>query len=175
MTRNNDRDGIAVVRHAYGTKRVRMPDGLGNVAITASLTVRDVEQGAPALQLKIGAAQVEWEREVLAIAVEIFVEFTEPGGQGIGGFLPCLAVAFGGLSAIEFEFQQAAVREGEEQGACGGSGAGKINGFHDRAARITSRPVTTAIGEDGLAGGGARSTIATKKSLPFSREARSLR
>src|SRR6266481_4902188 len=75
MTGNNNRDGITVVRHADGAECMWMRDGLGDVAVRASLAVRDVEQGAPALQLKVGAAEVEGEAEVLAIASEIFVEF----------------------------------------------------------------------------------------------------
>jgi len=96
-----------------------MRDGLGDVAVGASLAVRDVEQGAPALQLKIGAAEVQWEGEVLAITVEIFVEFAEPGSEGFGGLLPGLIVAFGGLATVELEFEQAAGGESEDQGAYG--------------------------------------------------------
>jgi len=47
-----------------------MRDGMGDIAVRASLAIRNVEQGTPALQLKIGAAQVQWEGEALAIAVE---------------------------------------------------------------------------------------------------------
>src|SRR2546425_3562781 len=130
MTGNNNRDGIAVVRHADGAECMRMRDGLGDVAVGASLAVRDVEQGAPALQLKIGAAEVQWEGEVLAITVEIFVEFAEPGSEGFGGLLPGLIVAFGGLATVELEFEQAAGGESEDQGAYGGSGAGEVDGFH---------------------------------------------
>src|SRR5882724_187213 len=139
MTGNNNRDGITVVRHADGAECMWMRDGLGDVAVRASLAVRDVEQGAPALQLKVGAAEVEGEGEVLAIASEIFVEFAEPGGEGVGGFLPRLVVAFGGLAAVELEFEQAAGGESEEQGAYGGSGAGEVDGFHGRGDKDSAK------------------------------------
>src|SRR5260221_3759846 len=105
MTRNDNRNGIAVVRHPDSAKSARMPDSVSDIAVTASLSIRDVKQLAPALQLKIGAAQVERERKVPAMPGEIFVELTEPRGERWSGLLPGLICAFSGLVAVELQLE----------------------------------------------------------------------
>ena len=119
MTRNYNRDRIAIVRHADSSKGVQVPDGLSDVPVAASFAVRDVEESAPAFQLKIGPAQIQRKRETFAMAGEVFVELTDPGIECGGGFLPILTVAAGRLVAVEFQSHQAVRGKSEEQWAGG--------------------------------------------------------
>ena len=114
MTRNYNRDRIAIVRHADSSKGVRVPDGLSDVPVAAGFAVRDVEKGTPAFQLKISAAQIQRKREIFAMAGEVFVKLTEPGAKRTPGFLPGLVRCLGELAAIEFQSHQASRGKGEE-------------------------------------------------------------
>jgi len=119
MTGNDDRNRIAIVRHAHRAECVRMRNRLSDGPVAASFAVRDVEEGAPAFQLKIGPAQIQRKRETFAMAGEVFVELTDPGIECGGGFLPILTVAAGRLVAVEFQSHQAVRGKSEEQWAGG--------------------------------------------------------
>ena len=119
MTGNDDRNRIAIVRHADRAECVRMRNRLSDGPVAASFAVRDVEEGAPAFQLKISAAQIQRKREIFAMAGEVFVELTEPWAELSSGLLPILIVALHRLAAVELQSHQAARGKGEEQGARG--------------------------------------------------------
>ena len=59
MAGDDDVDRIPVVRHPDGAEGAEMPDRLGNVAVGARLTIGDIEQGAPALELKLRSPQIQ--------------------------------------------------------------------------------------------------------------------
>ena len=77
MTRDDDRDGVAIVRHANGAKSLRAADGPGNVGIGSSLAIGNRQQRAPAGELEIGAAQIERKTEFAARAREVFFQFAD--------------------------------------------------------------------------------------------------
>jgi len=64
-----------------------MVNRLSNVAIAPSLAIRNFEQRIPANQLKIGAAEIEREGKLAALAREILVELAKVRCQGGAGFL----------------------------------------------------------------------------------------
>src|SRR5258705_13109854 len=112
MTGNDDRNRIAIVRHAHRAERLRMCNALGDVPVAAGFAVRDIEQSAPTLQLKLGSAQVQRKRETPAMTGEVFVKLTEPGAECARGFLPGLVVPLSGLAAVEFQSHQASRGKG---------------------------------------------------------------
>ena len=95
MAGNDNRNRIAVVCHPNSAKSIRFADGSGDVRISASLAVRDCQQCAPACELEIGSAKIEWETELAASAREIFFELTDARTQGVrrnlerGSFFGC--------------------------------------------------------------------------------------
>src|SRR5258708_5599704 len=115
MTRDDDRNGIAVVRHPDRAESTRMPNRVGDVAVAARLAVRDIQQRTPALQLEIRAAEVEWKRKLLAMPGKIFFELAKPRLESGGRFLPGLIPAFSRLAAVEFQPHQAARGNGQQE------------------------------------------------------------
>ncbi len=83
---NDDGDWIPVVRHAYGSVRVRVANRFRNVTVTAGLAVRDFEQSAPARKLELGSAKIKRERELAAFAREVFIELAQIWREGWLGF-----------------------------------------------------------------------------------------
>src|SRR5215469_18952891 len=75
MTGHNDGDRVSVVRHTHRTKGLRLADGLRDVRIRSCFAVWDFEQGAPAVQLKRGSAQVERKAEFTPFAGKVLGEF----------------------------------------------------------------------------------------------------
>src|ERR1700730_8076332 len=78
---DDDGNWIPVVRHADGAVGVRMANRLGDVAIAAGLAVWDFEQCAPASELELGSAKIEWEGELASLTREVIVEFVDIGRE----------------------------------------------------------------------------------------------
>ena len=83
MARDYNRNRIAIVRHTDRAKSMRMPNGFSYVAVRTGLTIRNIEQRAPAFELKIGAAEIERESEFLPLALKVFINLPQPGLKGI--------------------------------------------------------------------------------------------
>jgi hypothetical protein len=49
MAGDDDRNWVAIVRHAHGAKRIRLADGAGDVGISARLSVGNRQQRASRL------------------------------------------------------------------------------------------------------------------------------
>jgi len=64
-----------------------MSDGASNFRVGASLTVGDVEQRTPALKLKVGATEIQRERELAALSGKVFVELAQVWSERGGLFL----------------------------------------------------------------------------------------
>jgi hypothetical protein len=67
---------VAIVGHADGTKCVWLADCAGDVGVGARLAIGNRQQCAPAGKLEIGAAKIEREGELAAVAGEIFFQFS---------------------------------------------------------------------------------------------------
>ena len=81
---------------------------MGDIAVAASLAIRNFQQGMPACELEVGAAKIERKSELAALTRKVFAEFLQIGAElGIG--FPQLR---GGgvqflLASFEFEANQA--------------------------------------------------------------------
>ena len=116
MAGHNDGDRIPVVRHPDGTKCVRMPDGAGDLAVGTSFPVRDVKQSAPAPELKVGAAEIERDRKLAALARKVFVKLAKVARQRWFGFAKLNRVGIHPLHPrFKFETHQALCRGSQEQ------------------------------------------------------------
>lgn len=87
MARNHNRYGIAIIGHADRSKAPGPPHSTRNVAIAPGLPVRDGNHGLPALQLKVGPAQIQWELELAALSGKVLVQFADIRSHGLLGFL----------------------------------------------------------------------------------------
>ena len=74
MARDNDRDGVAIVRHAHGAESLRAADRASDVAIRSGLAIGNREQSSPAGELEFGAAEIERELEFAAFTGEVFFQ-----------------------------------------------------------------------------------------------------
>jgi len=72
MAGDDDRDWVAIVGHADGAECIRFAYGPGNVGVSARLSIGNRQQRAPAGKLEIGAAKIERESKLAALAGEIF-------------------------------------------------------------------------------------------------------
>src|SRR5262249_51368856 len=79
MAGHHDRNRVPVVGYTHRAEGFGLANGAGDVSVGAGLAVGNVEQRIPALQLKSSSAQIEWEAEAAASAVEIFAQFSEVG------------------------------------------------------------------------------------------------
>ena len=77
VARHDDRDRVAAVGGADRAGAVRPPDLPGDLAIAARLAVRDREQRLPDVLLEVGAAHVELEVELNALAGEVLLELLD--------------------------------------------------------------------------------------------------
>src|ERR1700687_2356472 len=109
-----------------------MTNGFSNVAITAGVPVRNFEQRAPARQLKLGSAKIEPERELAALAREVFLEFTQIRRKGRLGLMQLSRAGIHLQHAIfEFESHQALRGRGQEEAADRRNRAHVEQRFHD--------------------------------------------
>src|SRR5215475_4026177 len=74
---HDQRHGVAAVRRSYRAGAVGAADLLGDLAIAAGLAVRDRQQRVPDVLLELGAAHVELDVELDALAREVLVELLD--------------------------------------------------------------------------------------------------
>ncbi len=117
---NDDRDGVAVIRHADGAIGVRVADDLSNVAIAARFAVRNFQQRPPAGELEICSAKIEGVRELAPLAREVFIELTQVRRDGALRFLETDTCRIKLLdAALKFEPYQSFARSGKKERANG--------------------------------------------------------
>src|SRR5580700_1048496 len=75
MAGDDNRDRVAIVRHAHRTKGVWLAHRAGNVCVAPGLSVRNRQQRAPAGYLEIRAAKIERKGKLAAFAGEVFFQF----------------------------------------------------------------------------------------------------
>src|ERR1700739_2767527 len=132
MARHNDRNRVAVVRHADRAIGVRMANGLGQIAVAARLAVWDVAKLAPAFQLKLGAPQIERNGKLPALTREVFVELLKVGSQQLSRFLELnfVGIDFQQVS-LKFQAHQPLQGSSEEERTHRRRGTNREKSFHD--------------------------------------------
>jgi len=87
MAGDDNRDRVAMVGHADGTKCVRLAYGACDVCVGARLSEGNRQQRAPAGKLEICAAKVEREVEPAPLASEILFDLACVKSHRAGGIL----------------------------------------------------------------------------------------
>lgn len=86
MTRHDDRNRIAVIRHSDRAECIGLTHCACYIGVGSRFSVRNRQQRLPASELKISAAEIERKLESAAIAGKIFLQFANVSPQ----FLPVI-------------------------------------------------------------------------------------
>src|SRR6516162_3424104 len=88
MARNDDRDGIAVVRLSDGAIGSRSSHSFRDFGVAARLAVRNPQQFLPTILLEVRAAQIEQHSELAASPCEVLFQLLPHGGASLIRLLP---------------------------------------------------------------------------------------
>ena len=72
MAGGDDRNGVPTIGRAHGAYRAWVADLLGDLAVAAGFAERDGQQRPPHLLLEVGAGELQFQLEPIALAREVF-------------------------------------------------------------------------------------------------------